>query len=187
MTSSSGPADGSATVARRLLVLRHADSAAAGPPESPAGLPDQDRPLRHTGQWQATWIGRHATERGWRPEIAIASPAVRAQQTLEAFCAGGAHTPQRRADPSLYQGGRDALTDVVAALPDRLSSALLVGHNPAVSGFVLGLVGDDARRFPLLSDGMRPGMLAVLEWAGDWNALEAATLVDVVWAGRHPA
>jgi len=169
------------TPPRRLLVLRHGDAA------SPPRLPDDERPLLASGTAQVRWAGRLAAARGWQPEVALVSPALRTQQSLEAFCAGGGHTPQRRIEATLYQGNRDALAEAVQLLPDRVGTAVLVGHNPAISGFVLGLGADEVDRFPQLGDGMRPGMLAVLSWSGGWDDLDSASLVEVAWAGRQPA
>ena len=62
---------------RRLLLLRHgkADRHSAGG--------DRERPLTRRGLEDARRVGEHLAQRGLIPQLAVASNAKRARQTLE--------------------------------------------------------------------------------------------------------
>ncbi|RUX74479.1 histidine phosphatase family protein, partial [Mesorhizobium sp. M2A.F.Ca.ET.040.01.1.1] len=60
--------------ARQLLILRHAKSSWDDPK-----LADFDRPLAPRGQKTAPLIGRELSRRGWLPDLALVSPALRAR------------------------------------------------------------------------------------------------------------
>ncbi|TIU39662.1 MAG: histidine phosphatase family protein, partial [Mesorhizobium sp.] len=62
--------------ARQLLILRHAKSSWDDPK-----LADFDRPLAPRGQKTAPLIGRELSRRGWLPDLALVSPALRARDT----------------------------------------------------------------------------------------------------------
>ncbi|RUU90706.1 histidine phosphatase family protein, partial [Mesorhizobium sp. M7A.T.Ca.TU.009.01.3.1] len=61
---------------KQLLLLRHAKSSWDDP-----GLDDSDRPLAERGVKAARSIGRELAARGWLPDLALVSPALRTRDT----------------------------------------------------------------------------------------------------------
>ncbi|TGS55576.1 histidine phosphatase family protein, partial [Mesorhizobium sp. M1D.F.Ca.ET.183.01.1.1] len=61
---------------KQLLVLRHAKSSWDDPK-----LDDFDRPLGPRGLKTAPLMGREMARRGWLPELALVSPALRTRDT----------------------------------------------------------------------------------------------------------
>lgn len=121
-----------------LHLLRHAH---AGDPVGWDG-PDEDRPLSEKGQRQAERLGRFLARVGFRPDIVISSPKVRASQTAE-IVAGHLHVPV--AIDSRLAGGVD-LPTVEAVLHDAGDPGrpVLVGHDPDFSDLVAQLIGSPA-------------------------------------------
>ena len=73
----------------------------------------------------------------------IASPAVRAAETIElAAQAAGQNVPVEW-DRRLYLASSDNLADVLRELPDTTASVLLIGHNPGLEDLIFDLVPDD--------------------------------------------
>ena len=61
---------------RRLMLLRHAKTERAAPSER-----DYDRKLMKRGRADAPAIGAYMAHHGLGPDLALVSPAVRAQET----------------------------------------------------------------------------------------------------------
>ena len=61
---------------KQLLLLRHAKSSRDDP-----DLSDFDRPLAGRGLKTAPRAGRELVKRGWLPELALVSPALRTRDT----------------------------------------------------------------------------------------------------------
>jgi len=61
---------------RQLLILRHAKSS-----WDDTALADFDRPLAPRGLKTAPLIGRELARRGWLPDLALVSPALRTRDT----------------------------------------------------------------------------------------------------------
>ena len=66
---------------RRLLIMRHAKSDWGTP-----GEPDFDRPLAKRGQRDAPRMGEWLRAQGLVPDLVLASPARRAQETASKVC-----------------------------------------------------------------------------------------------------
>ncbi|CAB4275563.1 unnamed protein product [Prunus armeniaca] len=64
-------------VARRLILLRHANSSWEDP-----SLKDHDRPLSETGQADAVKVSHKLQQLGWIPQLILSSNAVRTRETL---------------------------------------------------------------------------------------------------------
>ncbi|XP_062013733.1 uncharacterized protein At3g52155, chloroplastic [Rosa rugosa] len=65
------------SVARRLILLRHAKSSWEDP-----SLKDHDRPLNAKGQADAVEISHKLQQLGWIPQLILSSNAVRTRETL---------------------------------------------------------------------------------------------------------
>ena len=108
-----------------LYLVRHAKSS-----WSNANLADFDRPLNNRGLRDAPEMGNRIKTRNTLPEIIACSPAKRATQTLEHLDLGIEHVVF---EERIYGSSIGALLDVIHSLDDHLGSAMLIGHNPAMS------------------------------------------------------
>jgi len=134
----------------QLLLLRHADAL-------PRASTDDARPLSAKGTQQAQRVARFCKERGLQPDLILASPFLRTEQTarivaealgaeliLCAFLASGMMPAAALEELHAYQ---------------RFDCVLLVGHEPDLSelgGALLGASKDGALR-------MRKATLAGLD------------------------
>ena len=127
---------------KRLAILRHAKSSWAD-----AGMDDFDRPLNDRGRDAARRIGEELTNRKLRFDLVLASAAARVRETL----AGVGETydlgPDVRYDDELYAVGEEMLLAVVHAVPKKVGSVLIVGHNPGLEQLVASLTRDDGNNF----------------------------------------
>ena len=110
---------------RELILLRHAHAEPAS-----SGQADLDRPLSPEGLAEAEAAGRWLAEHHLVPDCALASPARRTRETLEAVLAAVGYVDQRL-DERIYE----ATSGTLAELADNHRDAdrlLLVGHNPGL-------------------------------------------------------
>ena len=147
--------------ARILWLLRHAKTVS----DPPAGGTDFDRVLAPRGRRDATALGRLFAGKGEglgpalfgvpRPQVALVSPAARTAATAELVLAGMADPPERRFDKALYGADPEEVLTFVRALPDDVTSAMVVGHNPTALELSQGLLSPRAKK--ALSAAVRHG------------------------------
>ncbi len=143
---------------KTLLVLRHAKAER----ESDGGGDDFDRPLAPRGWRDAEKIGRQMREHGLKPELLIASPAKRAEETVVAVARGyGALAPQT--DPRIYQASADELLNIVRQADKDAATLMLVGHNPGLQELILRLADDDRDLCAQVAGGFPTSALAMIE------------------------
>lgn len=148
---------------RRLVLLRHAKA------QTPAGVPDDKRPLSPRGHADAqaagAWLAAKVV-----PELVLCSPSKRTRQTWHAIAANlpAGADPAVRFDRRLYLGGVDALLEMLREIED-VSSVLLIGHNPTLSQLAFDLDPGGG----LDSDGLRTCGLTVHSVDGAWSACGA--------------
>jgi phosphohistidine phosphatase len=127
------------SVARReplqLYLLRHAD---AGDPMAWPG-DDADRPLSAKGKRQARRLGSLLADIGWRPDVILTSPKVRAAQTAEIV----GHAVEVKPNDERRLAASFELGDVGSMLADHQDArrVVLVGHDPDFSSVASSLVG----------------------------------------------
>ncbi len=165
---------------RRLILVRHAKS------DYPLGVADHDRPLNARGRSDApfigSWLRKHAPLADDERARVLVSTALRAQMTWElarnglddAWCAA-----DRRDEPLVYEAGVATILGLVRRLPDDVTTALIVGHNPTMLDVVwsAGRASETLERatakFPTSS-------IAVLETDGTWARAGVGRTFDVV-------
>jgi phosphohistidine phosphatase len=145
-----------------LILLRHAKSDWSGDEA------DIARPLAKRGRRQAPEAGRWLAANIDSIDLAIVSPARRAQSTWDLVSAELDVPPRTRRDDRVYAASDDELLDVVRELPDDLETVVLVGHNPGIEDLASLLTGEGAP--------MPTSALAVIAVSGSWST-----------AGRHSA
>jgi phosphohistidine phosphatase len=121
---------------KTLFVLRHAKSSWDDP-----ALSDFDRPLNDRGNSTAPFMGEIMSERGFTPDIILASPAVRARETARLAKEGGRLAARIIHDKRIYEASPQTLKQVVASTDDAHRSVMIVGHNPGMEGFIRLLTG----------------------------------------------
>lgn len=129
---------------KRLVLVRHAKSSWKGDHD------DYDRPLNKRGQSDAPRIGAWLHARGYVPEAALVSAAVRARSTFARLFMETPPPPARFLD-SLYHATPDALLTALRGARGR--SVMMVGHNPGIGTFATRLLSDapddpDYARYP---------------------------------------
>ena len=155
---------------KRLFILRPAKSS-----WTDIDLADFDRPLNDRGLQAAPFMGRYIAEQGYMPDAIVSSPAKRARETAGLVKENSGFVPDIRFDERIYEASPNTLREVASELPDQVNSAMLVGHNPGVEGFIRYLTGQ--------IEPMPTAALAVIELEIDsWDQIDHLTgrLVTVI-------
>src|SRR5690348_8258755 len=121
---------------KTLYVMRHAKSSWAE-----ADLADFDRSLNDRGERDAPFMGAVMRENGYAPDVILSSPAVRARETSRLAKEGGNLGGDLVFDDRIYEASPQTLKQVVSEIDDKNTSAMIVGHNPGVEGFLRYLTG----------------------------------------------
>ncbi len=119
---------------------------------------DAQRALTARGQAMAARAGTLMRTLEWRPTVAVSSPYVRAQQTLQGVLTAAGVSMETQTEGRLVPGSPP--TNAIASLLERAASAagaevrvLAVGHNPCVTGMLAQLVRGDGRMAFAVSTG----------------------------------
>ena len=121
---------------KTLYVLRHAKSSWEN-----NDLADFDRPLNDRGKSAAPFIGEVMKTNGFTPEIILSSPAVRARETARLVKESAGLYAEIKHNERIYEARPQTLQNIAASIDDRFGSAMIVGHNPGMEGFVRLLTG----------------------------------------------
>lgn len=151
---------------RQLLILRHAKSSWDDP-----SLADFDRPLGSRGQKTAPLMGRELARRGWLPDLALVSPALRTRETWQMVAAElPRHVPAQFAD-ELYEAAPATILARVRQV--KATTLLVIGHNPGLQHFALRLAGagSDESVFKKIEAKFPTAALARFALDGDWADL----------------
>lgn len=124
---------------RRLMLLRHAKS------DRPAGIGDHERPLARRGRGDSAAIGRYMAASGLRPDLVVVSTARRAEETWELARPAFAQVVAQRHERRIYEASAPSILEVIRETDPRVTTLLLVGHNPGFHDLALGLVGGGRR------------------------------------------
>lgn len=142
---------------KTLFVMRHAKAQR----ESDSG-DDFDRALAERGWRDGERVGREMREHRFDLGQVLASPAMRAKQTVEAVARGyGALAPQF--DPRLYLASASELLRIVSETDDATDNLMLIGHNPSFQTLILLLASRDEYLRVRVADGLPTAALAVIE------------------------
>ena len=151
---------------RVLVIVRHAKAESYG-------ATDHERALTDRGVTEAARAGAWLAERGTTPQQAIVSDAVRTQQTWEAMAAEAGWTLTPSFDSTLYEADADTALDLVRALDDEVTTALILGHNPTMA--YLAQVLDAGGSPQRATTGFPTAAVAVFEYDGPWADLAEGT------------
>jgi phosphohistidine phosphatase len=152
---------------KQLLILRHAKSSWDDP-----ALADFDRPLAPRGLKTAPLMGRELARRGWLPDLALVSPALRTRDTWRLVAQElPKHVPAEFAE-ELYEAAAGAILTRVRQVKG--ATVLVVGHNPGLQHFALQLAGagSDESVFKKIEAKFPTAALARFTLNEDWADLD---------------
>lgn len=151
---------------RHLLILRHAKSSWDDPK-----LADFDRPLAPRGQKTAPLMGRELARRGWLPDLALVSPALRTRDSWRLVARELPKHVQAEFAEELYEAAAGAILARVRQA--KATNLLVIGHNPGLQQFVLRLAGagSDESVFKKIEAKFPTAALARFTLDGDWADL----------------
>jgi len=154
---------------RRLMLLRHAKTERANP-----GDRDRDRKLLKRGRADAPVIGAYMTRHGLVPDLAIVSPATRAQETWALVAAAWAKTPRMVTEERIYNADTTTLISVIGEAR-KTPALLIVGHNPSLHDLAVQLIasGDVAARERIAENLPTSGLVVIDLPLDDWALLRA--------------
>ncbi len=123
---------------KTLYLLRHAKSSWEN-----ADLRDFERPLSERGVSDIPVMAARFTERGAQLDCIVSSPAVRAKTTARGM-ADKLNFPKDEiiSNPELYFAGTGMFLKAAKLMDETANSAMLVGHNPAITEFANAMLGD---------------------------------------------
>jgi phosphohistidine phosphatase len=114
---------------KTLFLVRHAKSSWGDP-----ALPDHDRPLNERGVHDVAAMGKRLAHRDAKPDVILASTAVRALTTAEHIAkALDIKRKHLVVNDRLYAAPASELLSVIEELDDRLKRVMLVAHNPGLT------------------------------------------------------
>lgn len=142
---------------KTLLILRHAKSSWAETESS-----DFDRPLNDRGRMTAPFMGSLIAREGPEPYVILSSPARRAKETAELVKKAGGFDAEIRYEPRFYEASLPTLRQVVSEIDDAYPSAMIIGHNPGLEGFLRYVTGNIE---PLPTAGLAVVELNIDTWA----------------------
>lgn len=122
---------------KTLFILRHAKSSWADPEMS-----DFERPLNERGKKAAPFMGELMVENGFEPYVILSSPAMRAKATAQLLKDAAKFDAEIRYEHRIYEASPHTLNQVVSETDNAYPSAMLVGHNPGIEGFIRYLTGN---------------------------------------------
>ena len=155
---------------RRLMLLRHAKAVPQGL------LADENRPLAERGRQDMGSITAFVEARKLVPDLAVVSPSLRTRETWELLLPAFAAPPAHRFDPRLYSAPVENILWLLRETGADISTLLLIGHNPGFEELTRLLSGAGETDALIRFGGSMPtGGLAVIDLAGDWQAVEPRT------------
>ena len=153
---------------RQLLLLRHAKSSWDDP-----DLTDFDRPLSGRGLKTAPLIGRELARRGWLPDMALVSPALRTRDTWRLVAAEFSAKVPTEFFRALYDASAGDILNLVRQVDNSTAKLLVVGHNPGLEELARLLSGPGSKTSAsrALAEKFPTAALARFVINGDWATL----------------
>lgn len=144
---------------RRLILMRHAEAERS----APDGGGDRARPLSARGRADAQSLGQSLLDRGFRPDRALVSGAVRTRQTWDLVQEALGDLEVEILD-DLYNAEADVIRHAVEDREDSVECLAVVAHNPGVHLLAVEYLADAAASPHLLdrmAGGFPPGSAAI--------------------------
>ncbi len=143
---------------RLLYLLRHANSS-----RTDRTLADFDRPLTPEGLGECERLRDYLKLADAEPDRVLCSPATRTRETLAAIESALGEQAKPTFEKQIYGGNPKQLLARIRRLPESVSSAMLIGHNPAVQSLALRLAGKgDAKAMARMAAKFPAGAVSIL-------------------------
>jgi phosphohistidine phosphatase len=114
---------------KRLTLMRHGDAQWKDPE-----VADFARPINRRGTAEAEAMARRLAELTLVPDLLIASPARRTQQTAEIVARELTLGPRNiRYEEALYLAAARDILKLVQSIGPRVPHLMIIGHNPGIS------------------------------------------------------
>ena len=155
---------------KTLYILRHAKSS-----WEQSELRDFERPLAERGLRDIKIMGQRFSQHQRSVECIITSPAVRTKTTALLFAREiGFPEDDISANPELYFAGATMFLKAASLIDEDFQSAMLVGHNPAITEFVNDICNAGIDNIPTC------GLVELRLPIEQWSAVEygKAELID---------
>lgn len=170
---------------KRLFLLRHAQALSSD------GEGDEARRLSPKGLKDAQVLGTLMKKKGYAPDIAYCSPALRTRQTLEGILKS-LPSVATSFPAQFYNGNENDLLTTIRQSDESANSILIVAHNPGIHALAATLAqeGSSPALINRLIAGYAPGTLTVLECpCSSWTAIsrESNPLLDYAEATDYNA
>ena len=150
---------------KTITLMRHAKSSWEDALQS-----DRSRPLIQKGIDRTFKMIKHLKNERFSPDFILTSPAVRALETARMMAkAFEIESVYFREEPNIYTADQDDFLDLCFDLPESSSHVLIVGHNPAISGFANNFSGSQMGYLPT------SGMVSIEFEAEKWEALPVSS------------
>jgi phosphohistidine phosphatase len=146
---------------KQIVLLRHAKSSWDAPYSS-----DSERKLNERGKRDAPFMAKVLKKRDFIPDVIVSSPARRARVTAQ-HIASGLRYPLEDIiiQPDLYLGNNQAFLRCIHQLNNSHSSAILTGHNPAITDVIKFLGGESGHYMPTCA------MICIAFDSNNWNTI----------------
>lgn len=149
-------------MAHTLIVMRHAKSSWK------TSESDHRRPLTNRGARDATLAGEILA--GYTIDKVLASSSMRTTQTWQSAELGGARCADVTFTDALYGCWPGAVIDLLHTLDEGVGTAMVLGHEPTMSGLI-GSLAESSERADEAESHFPTCGLAVLEVPGSWTDL----------------
>lgn len=153
---------------RLLVLLRHAQA------KNSSSDGDMGRELSSSGRETAARVGEWLRAQGVRPDVVVLSPSVRTRQTWDGLREGGLEAQDVWSDAAIYDADPADIVESINAVPDDVSTLVVIGHAPGIPGLALDL--DDhlpEHQEDRPAGGWPPAAVAVVGHRGTWSQFPA--------------
>ena len=154
-----------------FAVVRHAKTERPEP-----GKRDRDRKLTERGRSDAPLIGAYMARHRLVPDLALVSPAARAEETWALVAAAFKKVPRVVQDPRIYNAAPRRLPNS-SARPTTRRPCSVVGHNPGLHDLAVQLIGSgDVEARESIKEKLPTSGLVVIDFAfDDWSQLHRSS------------
>ena len=133
----------------RLILLRHGKAE----PDSASG-DDFDRRLSPRGARESAEMGVSLADMGFKPDVALVSPAARTRETWDAAQPAFPGAEVRVCD-ELYLAEADLIRRTAEAADGSPKTVMVVGHNPGLQDLAVALLREGSAPAGLIQRAMR--------------------------------
>ena len=131
---------------------------------------DFERPLAARGIKDIPKMAERFKARSGRVDTIICSPSVRTKTTAQMFARElGFPRDEIGSNPELYFAGSSMFLKAASLLDDDCETAMMIGHNPAITDFVNEMAGSDINNIPTC------GLVELRLPIDEWSEIEFAS------------